>query len=105
MKILAVILSLGFSWSASSSPFDSCQKENPKWFQCEKDSDCTVISNPCGHPTAAANNKYFKEAEKCNIHQGVALGCVSWNDMGGGKTKAFCKNKVCCAEKMSEKPN
>lgn len=103
MKILFVIIIFGISFSASSNAFDSCQKENPKWFECEKNEDCVVISNPCGHPTAAANKKFSKEAEKCNIHKGAVLDCASWSDMGGGKTQSFCKNKVCYAEKTPPK--
>ena len=103
MKMLFMSIVLGISFSASSSLFDSCQKENQKWFECEKDHDCVVISNPCGHPTAAASKRFSKEAETCNIHKGAALSCASWSDMGGGKTQAFCKNKICYAEKISTK--
>ncbi len=78
-----------------AGPFEACQKENPTWFRCTQDSDCVVISNPCGHPTAAAHKKFSAKAEQCNIQKGAALGCVSWETMGGGKTQAVCRNKVC----------
>lgn len=88
----------GFTMSANGDAFDSCQNKNPKWFECEKNEDCAIIANPCGHPTAAANTKYSKDAEKCNITQGAALSCATWDDMRGGKTKAVCQKKICLAE-------
>ena len=95
MKILFVIIIFSISFSASSSMFDSCKNENSKWFACEKNEDCVVISNPCGHPIAAANKQFSKEAEKCNIQKGAVISCPSWSGVGGESIHSFCKNKVC----------
>ena len=104
-KIFLISMIFGFTMSANGDAFDSCQNKNPKWFECEKNKDCAIIANPCGHPTAAANTKYSKDAEKCNITQGAALSCATWDDMRGGKTKAVCQKKICLAEKTPTKKN
>lgn len=90
-----------FTGSVFGSPFEECEKESLKWFECVKNSDCTVISSPCGHPTAAANNKYYKNAERCNNQKGSVLDCVAWDEKRDGKTRAICLKNVCATEKLS----
>jgi len=95
-----LILLLGLSLNISANPYTYCQEKEPSWFTCEKNSDCIIISNPCGHPTAASNKKFSDRAENCNIQRGASLGCVSWNVMGSGKSEAICKNYVCSTRSL-----
>lgn len=72
-----------------------CKGWKPAWSLCKTDSDCVVVSNPCGWPTSAANKASFEEAFKCNRIEGAALDCATWDEKGGGKRIAKCEAGKC----------
>lgn len=80
---------------------DRCRKNNPGWLECRVNSDCVIISNPCGHPTDAANARHRKLAEACNAEVGRAIGCPSSKEKIELVPKAICQNKVCSVEKIT----
>ena len=98
MKLLNfLVLFFTCTQIALGNPLTACQEKNPKWFQCEKDNDCKVIMNPCGQKKAAANLKFEKVAQDCNIHEGAAISCPEIQQVE--ILRAVCKNKICSVEK------
>lgn len=80
----------------------NCKQWQSTWSSCKTDSDCVVISNPCGWPTSASNKKSFEEATKCNRIEGAALSCATWDEVKGGKRVAVCVSGE-CKNKATEK--
>ncbi|MFN5539806.1 MAG: hypothetical protein ACK481_07110 [Candidatus Melainabacteria bacterium] len=76
-----------------------CGVQNPFWFSCKKDSDCVVISDPCGWPTATSNNKFKNDAKNYNYCRGAVLDCVQYLEVRDGRFVAKCIKGRCSAIK------
>ncbi len=100
MKILAItfLISLGFASTAQADIFGQCRAGSPEWYSCETDSDCKVISDPCGWPWDSANIEYADQAQQCNIMAGAVLDCVQY-DRSMGSFTPKCIDNMCSSKK------
>ena len=78
-----------------SYPMTNCKDWQPQWGDCKMDTDCVVISNPCGWPTSAANKIFSDKAFACNRLEGTAISCPSWNEIDGGQRVSKCDSGKC----------
>ncbi|MGZ3771840.1 MAG: hypothetical protein ACXVCP_19645, partial [Bdellovibrio sp.] len=83
-----------FSFERSEAS-DKCKQWQSSWGSCKSNSDCVLISNPCGWPTSAANKQSSEQAKKCNILEGAALSCPAWNKKNSGNRIAICDLGEC----------
>lgn len=76
-----------------------CGDENAEWYSCKTNSDCVVITDLCGWPTAAANIKLSKKARERNLCLGSVMDCAEYRAERDGIFVARCVKKKCVAIK------
>jgi hypothetical protein len=86
MKILLGFLLLGAvsAHAAEISPFD------PKWKECQLDSDCKLMKGPCG--PESGNKRYKKEIEAYYLEQSLYIECMPPRSR---KVKPVCDENRC----------
>lgn len=89
----------GENWLLKSLESPHCGGRKTTWYNCRKDSDCTVSYNECVHK-AALNLKFSSEVSAFNKCMGPIVDCVSPKyDRNKNKTKSVCKNNKCMIAK------
>lgn len=99
ISIFLYLFASGISHSASRADSDVCRLKNSSWYNCAKNSDCTIVANPCGYPIEAALQKYKEKAETCYRHLGAAMSCATWKEVGGISWVPQCLHQQCVAIK------
>jgi hypothetical protein len=98
MKRLCFLLmniSIFLLFSSHLQASEKCKQWQTRWSTCAIDSDCVVVSNPCGWPTSASNKLNSKVASDCNRIEGAAISCASWSDIKSKKTIGVCESGLC----------
>lgn len=96
---VAAVAAGAFLLFPSVSNANECRSANPSWYQCQADSDCEMISDPCGWPTVASSSQHAEEAKRCNSIAGEALDCVTYNPAVMGVFTPKCQAGVCVTVK------
>lgn len=96
VAVLTVVILL---LTPAVSGANECRSVNPSWYECQSDSDCEIIYNPCGWPTEASSAKHAEEAKRCNRLQGVAIDCATYDPTIMGVFTSKCQSGVCVAIK------
>jgi hypothetical protein len=88
-------LTLVFLFSNQLQANEKCKQWKADWSSCNANSDCVVVSNPCGWPTSVSNKRSSEEASKCNRLEGAAISCPVWNSKTESKRIAVCVSGKC----------
>lgn len=71
----------------------SCGPTKSEWTKCTINSDCIIIPNMCGHPTAI-NRKFERESKAFHQCKGMNVDCVP-PERQNIKATTDCKAGLC----------